>query len=114
MSKDTDKSLFILPSMPRLYQQLITGVASYEALGKRILNQIKTVQAFRQVEQVRELARILINIPIKEYQLIAQYYLAWCKCRDLEYHTDTLEKIIEQTQTYKAKALVSRAAFEVY
>ena len=100
--------------MPRLYQQMLTGVASYEALGKRILSQIKAAQAFRQVERVRELARILINIPIREYQLIAQYYLAWCKCRDLEYHTDTLEKIIEQTQTYKAKALIARAAFEVY
>jgi len=100
--------------MPRLYQQILSGVASYEALGKRILTQIKAAQAFRQTEQVRELAGILINIPIKEYQLIAQYYLAWCKCRDLEYHTDILEKIIEQTQIYKAKALVSRAAFEVY
>ena len=75
MSKETDKSLFIAPSMPRLYQQLLTGVASYEALGKRIISQIKAAQAFRQTEQVRELARILINIPIKEYQLIAQYYL---------------------------------------
>jgi tetratricopeptide (TPR) repeat protein len=32
----------------------------------------------------------------------------------LEYHTGTLEKIIEQTQTYKAKAFTARAAFEVY
>ena len=30
------------------------------------------------VEQVKELAQVLINIPIKEYQLIAQYYLVWC------------------------------------
>ena len=100
--------------MPRLYQQLFTGVASYEALGKRILSQIKTAHAFRQVEQVRELARILINIPIKEYRLIAQYYLVWCKCREYEYPATTLERIIEQSQTYKTKALFSRGAIEWY
>nr|AUN36919.1 hypothetical protein [uncultured bacterium] len=114
MSKDTDKSLFILPSMPRLYQQILTGVASYEVLGKRIIERINLAHAFRQIEQVKELAKILINIPIREYQLIAQYYLVWCKCRDLDYHTDVLERIIEQSRTYKAKALISRAAFEVY
>src|ERR1044071_4698128 len=114
MSKQIDKNLFILPSMPRLYQQILSGVASYEALGKRIISQIKLAHAFRQVEQVKELAQVLINIPIKEYQLIAQYYLVWCKCRDLDYRTDALEKIIEQSHTYKTKALFSRAAIEVY
>ena len=98
--------------MPRLYQQIVSGVASYEALGKRIIKRIELAHAFRQVEQVRELARILINIPIKEYQLIAQYYLVWCKCREYEYPVATLESIIEQTQTYKTKALFSRAAIE--
>lgn len=100
--------------MPRLYQQILTGIASYEALGKRIISQIKAAHAFRQVEQVRELARILINIPIKEYQLIAQYYLVWCKCREYEYPAATLERIIEQSQTYKTKALFSRGAIEWY
>ena len=112
MSRDIDKSLFILPSMPRLYQQILTGVVSYEALGKRIIKRIELAHAFRQVEQVRELARILINIPIKEYQLIAQYYLVWCKCREYEYPAATLERIIEQSQTYKTQALFSRAAIE--
>ena len=114
MSKDTDKSLFIVSSMPRFYQQLLAGVASYEALGNRIIEQIKAAHAFRQVEQVKELAVILINIPIKEYQLIAQYYLVWCKCRDLDYRTDALERIVEQSHTYKTKALFSRGAIEWY
>jgi len=98
--------------MPRLHQQLLAGVASYEALGNRIIERINVAHAFRQIEQVRELARILINIPIKEYQLIAQYYLVWCKCREYEYPATTLERIIEQTKTYKTKALFSRAAIE--
>ena len=114
MSKDTDKTLFILPSMPRLYQQILSGIASYEALGKRILSQIKTAQAFRQVKQVRELSKILINIPIREYQLIAQYYLVWCKCREANYNSELLESIIDQTATFKVKALSSRGTFEWY
>jgi len=100
--------------MPRLYQHILSGIGSYEGLGRRILKQIKTAHAFRQVEQVKELARILRNIPIKEYQLIAQYYLVWCKCREYEYPAITLERIIEQTQTYKTKALFSRGAVEWY
>jgi tetratricopeptide (TPR) repeat protein len=112
MSKDTDKNLFIVSSMPRFYQHLLRGIANYEELGNRIIRRIEAAHAFRQVEQVKELSRILINIPIKEYQLIAQYYLVWCKCREFEYPAITLEKIIEQTRTYKTKALFSRAAIE--
>jgi hypothetical protein len=114
MSKRTANNLFILPSIPRLYKQLLTGVASYEALGRRIIERIKLAHAFRQVEQVRELANILISIPIKEHQLIAQYYLVWCKGRNREYDTEILEKIIDQTSVYKVKALLSKAAFEGY
>jgi len=100
--------------MPRLYQQLLTGIVSYEALGKRIIKQIQLAHAFRRVEQVRELSNALLNIPIKECQLIAQYYLVWCKCREREYDSETLERIIDQTNTYKVKGLLSRAAFEGY
>src|SRR5436853_5430268 len=81
MSKQTAKNLFIVSSMPRLYQHLLSGIASYEALGNRIVKQIKAAHAFRQTDTVKELSRILINIPIKEYQLIGLYYLVWCKCR---------------------------------
>src|SRR5215213_2844439 len=114
MSKQTAKSLFIVSSMPRFYQQILNETVSFKELGGKIIQRLKAAHAFRQVEQVRELSRILINIPIKEYQLIAQYYLVWCKCRELNYHTEILERIIEQSRTYKAKALISRGAFEVY
>jgi hypothetical protein len=82
MSKQTETSLFMVSSVPRLYQQLLSGVASYQALGNRIVKQIKTAQAFRQIGQVRELSKILINIPIQEYKLVAQYYFLWCDCRE--------------------------------
>lgn len=114
MSKQTDSSFLIGFSLPGLYQHLLRGVASYQELGNRVLRQIKTAHAFRQIERVRELARILINIPISEYQLVAQYYFVWCQCRELKYHNEVLESIIDQTKTYKAKALSSRGTFEWY
>jgi hypothetical protein len=79
MSRDIDKNLFIVPSMPRFYQQILSGIGTYQELGNRIIRQIKAAHAFRQVERVSELARVLINIPVKKYQLIAQYYLVWCQ-----------------------------------
>jgi AraC-like DNA-binding protein len=114
MTAQTERSLLIDFSLPALYQRLLSGVATYQELGNRILRQIKSAQAFRQVEQVRELARLLVNVPIKEFQLIAQYYLVWCKCRESEYQTAVVERIAEQTQTYKVKALSSRGTFEWY
>jgi len=117
MSRQTESNLFIFPSFSRaaeFYQHLLRGIPTYEELGTRILRHIESAHGFRQVERVRELARLLINIPIREYQLIAQYYLVWCKCQELQFHSDILERIVEKTQTYKAKALISRAAFDVY
>lgn len=100
--------------MPGLYQHLLTGAASYQELGSRVLRQIEGANAFRQTEKVKELARILAHIPIKEYQLAAQYHLVLCKCRESEYQSEVLERIAEQSRTYRAKALISRAAFDVY
>lgn len=100
--------------MPLLYQHLLTGVVSYERLGSRVLRQIKSTHAFRQVSVVRELASILLNLPLREYRLIGQYYLVWCKCRDLQLHAGILESIAEQSATYTAKALISRGSFDAY
>jgi AraC-like DNA-binding protein len=118
MSKQTESSLFIFSSSLRqageFYQHLISGVATYQELAERIVKQIELACAFRQVERVRELARILLNVPIREYQLTAQYYLVWCQCRELKYHDEVLERIIEQSQTCKTRALFSRGAFDWY
>jgi tetratricopeptide (TPR) repeat protein len=114
MSKETAKNLFIVSSIPALYQQLFRGISNYEQLAARILRQIKMAHAFRQVEQVREIATTLSHIPIKEYQLIGQYYLVWCSCRESVFKAEALENLIGQTQTYKAQVLSSRAGIEVY
>jgi tetratricopeptide (TPR) repeat protein len=112
MSRDTVKNLFIVPSMRGFYQQLFTGIGSYQELGNRVIRQIKAAHAFRQIEQVRELSSLLLNFPIKEYQLIAQYYLYWCRYRNREYDIDSLEVIIDHTQAYKAQALLTRGTLE--
>jgi AraC-like DNA-binding protein len=107
----------MVPSFQRfaeLYQRYLVGIKTYEELGARILRHIRTAYSFRRVEEVRELSRILLNIPIKEYRLIAEYYLVWCQCREFKFHDRFLESIIEQSQTYKSKASISRAAFDVY
>jgi hypothetical protein len=114
MSKDTDNSLFIDSSVTRLYQQLLSSIGTYEELGTRIVKQIKLHHSFRRTNEIRELSRILVNFPIKEYRLIGQYYLLWCGCREKKYHASILEKVIEQSRTYKTRALQSRAAIEVY
>ena len=110
--------------MPRLYQQLlsglvsydqvVSGLASYDAMANSILTQIKIAHAFRQVNLVKELAEILLTIPLKEYRLIAQYYLVWCRCREGYFDIDLLESIIDRTTKFKVKALSSRATFEWY
>ena len=118
MSRDTDKSFFILSPLANkhagLYQQLLSGIVSYKELGNRIIKQIKAAHAFRQIDKVRELSRLLLNFPIKEYQLIGQYYLIWCDGRESRYDTKLLERIIDQTTTYKTEAMLSLAAFEGY
>ncbi len=114
MSKQTDKHLFILSSMPRLYQRLLNGVADYYQLGNRIIREIQAAQSFRQLDRTRQFAELLNNIPLKEYQIIAKYYLIWCDGRLAKYDTKQLEIIIEQTDTYKTKAMLSLAAFEGY
>jgi len=83
-------------------------------LASRLLKEIRIAYAFRQVEQVRELSNLLINLPLREYQIIGQYYLVWCQFRECVCNYTILESIIEQTQTYKSKALIWRAGFDVY
>ena len=99
---------------PRLYQQILAGVVSYEALVGEIIRLIRGAQAFRDLGSVRELAAILRNFPAKQARLIGDYYLLWCKCREREYDTEALESVIDQTSLYKAKGLLLRAALEGY
>jgi hypothetical protein len=112
MSKHTDNSFFIVSSGLGSYQQLLSGIRTFRDLANRLLSEIRAAHSFRQTDRVRELSTMLLRLPIKEYQSIAKYYLVWCDCRELKLHTDVLEAVIEQSQAYKAKGLVARAAHE--
>ncbi|MGA9768745.1 MAG: hypothetical protein WBV94_06885 [Blastocatellia bacterium] len=114
MSNRIEKNLFILSSRLRLYQQIAPGVANYKKSGNHILECIRAAQSFRQVEQVKELADVLVNTPIKEYRLIGRYYNIWCNCRESKFDSEALERIIDETEIYKVKALSSRGTFEWY
>jgi tetratricopeptide (TPR) repeat protein len=58
------------------------------------------------------LGQILSLHPIKEYQLIGEYYLGWCAYRNGIDVQSVFEKVLETSQTYKTKALWSLAAIE--
>jgi tetratricopeptide (TPR) repeat protein len=89
-------------------------MTSIEELGNGVIREIKAAHAFRHTEKVKELAGVLINLPLKEYQLIGQYYTVWAEGRERKYSTESLERIIEETTTFKTKAMFSLAAFEGY
>lgn len=114
MSKQTKTSFLISSPWFELYQKLLTGIGSYEELGRRIVNQIKLYHSFRQKDKVREMGLILANFPLKEFHLIGQYYLVRCGSGEKKDHPYILEQVIEQSQTYKTRALQSRAAHDVY
>src|SRR3954467_13825755 len=86
MSIKTATNRFIVPPFQALraglYQHLFSSVVSFQELGNRLTLYAEHAQAIRQVEQVREAGELLINLPLKEYQSIGQYYLAWCDYRN--------------------------------
>jgi hypothetical protein len=112
MSDTTAANLLIGSPTPRLYQRLLKGAVTYGELGNRIIREIKAAHAFRRVEAVRQLASVLLNNPVREFRLIAEYYLVWCDCRERKYDAAALDCLIDRTTTYKTKALISRAGFE--
>jgi tetratricopeptide (TPR) repeat protein len=60
------------------------------------------------------MARVLRHIPIRRYQLIGKYYEAWLRCRRRDYSVTALERVIDQTDDFKARGLMLRAAIEGY
>jgi hypothetical protein len=118
MSKDTDKSLFILSPLAKyteFYQQLLRGVISYQQLGNRLIRLAEQANAFRQLDQVKELAGLVIGLPIKDYQHVGQYYLALSIHRNGKGDIETAQRILEGIvgeihSSYKAKAILLLAA----
>ena len=112
MSMQTAANLFMVPPLQGgLYQQLLTSVISFQDLGNRLIRHAHQAKAFRRVEEVGQAAEILCNIPIKDYQVIGQYYLAWCERRTNPHVIYVFEKVAETAPArYRSLAMHSLAA----
>jgi tetratricopeptide (TPR) repeat protein len=102
-----------------LYQELLSGVASYQRLGNRLIQLAEQAHAFRQFEKVKELGQLLSNIPIKNYQAIGHYFLAVAANSmgngDQARARELFENVVDTApQRYKAKALLSLAAISAH
>ena len=112
MSKHTAANLFMVPPLQAgLYQQLLASVISFQELGNRLIRYAYQAKAFRRAAEVRQAAEILCNLPVKDFQVIGQYYLAWCERRTNPQASNIFEKIAENAPPYyRALAMHSLAA----
>jgi hypothetical protein len=110
MSVKVANSRFIVSSVTGFYQQLFRRVSSFQELGDSLVREAERAQAFRQIDKLKDLGNMLVRLPSPEHSVIGQYYLTWCEYRNGENVQNKLERIIEQTQTYKPKVLFSLAA----
>jgi hypothetical protein len=115
MSVNVAANRFILPSTKRyagFYQQLLAGAAGFLEFGGRLVKEIELARALRQADKVKELGVVLSNIPVKEYQLIGQYYLGWHTHRTGGDAQRVFEEVFDRSKTYRARALMSLAAVD--
>jgi len=120
MSKETAASLFILPlsseaKSAALYQSLLRGIESYQPLGNRLIQLAEQAHAFRQFDQLKELALMLSNLPIKSYRAIGHYFLAIATHRVANGNWDEAKRLLEPAvanapDAYKVKATLSLGA----
>jgi tetratricopeptide (TPR) repeat protein len=94
------------------YHWLVSNVTDLHELGNRLVKAAEVAHAFRQVDRLEEIGLILSNLPIEEHRLIGQCYLGVCAYRKGGGHKGVLNEVVEKSQTYKAKALMTLAAVE--
>src|SRR5215217_1749750 len=114
MSVKVASNRFIEPSIRfgDLYQHVLKNILSFQKLGDRLIQEADAARSFRQTDTIKEMGRLLSNIPIREYQLIGQYYIGLADCLKGESPRELLEEVVEYSATYKAKALISLAVIE--
>jgi tetratricopeptide (TPR) repeat protein len=117
MSKKIDKSFFIFSSVAvsGLYQEVLSGVWGFQALGSRLVQKAETAHAFRQFDEVRESGHLLFNLPLKDYSTIGSYFLGVafnsCGQGDLEEAERMFELAADNAPgIYKPKAILALAA----
>jgi hypothetical protein len=94
------------------YQYLLTRASTLTELGNKLVRDAESAFAFRQTRKLDEIGTLLSNLPIRECQLIGQYYRAWCAYRGGESPQSEFESVFTNSRTYKARALISIAALK--
>jgi hypothetical protein len=119
MSNKTAKTLFIRSPFSSeyagLYQELLSGVASYQKLGDRLTQLGEQAHACRQFDKVKEIGQLLSNIPIKSFQSTGYYFLAVAANNKGNGDQETARKLYETAAEtapilYRAKAILSLGA----
>jgi tetratricopeptide (TPR) repeat protein len=113
MSVKVASNRFIVSSTLKsaaFYQHLIQANSSLQELGQLLTREAEQAQEFRHTKRLEELGALLTCFPLKEFQLIGQYYLGWCEYRKGESPRRAFEAAIEQSSTYKVKGLISLGA----
>lgn len=101
-----------LHSWVALYQQLFSNLPDIHTLGALLIREAETAQTLRQAQRLEELGLMLSNLPVKEYQVIGQYYAGWGAHLQGEETRHIFEQVLENSTTYKERALIGLAAVE--
>jgi tetratricopeptide (TPR) repeat protein len=123
MSKPTAANFFMQsPSLAKsaeLYQVLQLSIDSYQQFGNRLIQLAEQAHAFRQFDKITEMALMLSNIPIKDYQAVGNYFLAIAMHRKGEGSQDEARRLFELVvgtapDAYKVKATLSLGALSFH
>ena len=113
MSTKVAASRFMLSSLRAgFYQQIVRDISGFEELGQKLIREAEIAQAFRQVSRLEEIGSILCNLPIKEYQLIGQYYKGLCVEFIGGNARSIFERVTEESRSYKSRGLMAIAMTE--
>jgi tetratricopeptide (TPR) repeat protein len=116
MSIKVASNRFIFTSIAKsaaFYQQINTNVFDFHKMGARLSSHAENLQAFRQTEKLKTVAEVLSNLPLQEYKLKGQYYLAWCGYRNGQDTRRDFELVVEKSGAFRDKSLISLAGLEI-
>jgi len=123
MSKPTAANFFmhspLLAKSAELYQVIQGSIDNYRQLGHRLIQLGEQAHAFRQFDKIKELALILSNFPIKDYQAVGNYFLAIATNRKGKGNLDEARRLFELVvdtapDAYKVKATLSLGALSFH
>jgi tetratricopeptide (TPR) repeat protein len=123
MSKPTAANFFmqspLLAKSAELYQVLQGSIDNYRQFGHRLIQLAEQAHAFRQFDKLQELALMLSNVPIKDYQAVGNYFLAITTSRKGEGNLEAARRLFELAvdtapDAYKVKATLSLGALSFH